>query len=76
MEMGHRMGHSRQAQGTAPAEDSGYRVVRTRPSQVRDFSVFHPQRFIGGNFNLGTEYARIACGRILGRDRKLISTRC
>lgn len=29
MEMGHRMGHSRQAQGTAPAEDSGYRV-RTR----------------------------------------------
>jgi hypothetical protein len=22
------MGHSRQAQGTAPAEDSGYRVIR------------------------------------------------
>jgi hypothetical protein len=26
LEMGHRMGHSRQAQGTAPAEDSGYRL--------------------------------------------------
>ena len=53
----------------------GFVVYQDFDRIKRDFSVLHSQRVIGGNVNLGTEYACIACRRILDRNRKLISAR-
>jgi hypothetical protein len=40
-----------------------------------DFSIFRSQRLKGRNFELGTDCACVACGRILDGNRKLISAR-